>query len=365
MEDNYRVIGAFYEAAVNPSLWPFALESLARLTDSAGAHLIMIDTNLGTARSALLGSRDLAPDLLQRYLRDWATIDPLLPVTASQRPGTLMICSDYLNEHALAHSAFHQDFVIPNGSKYQASWLLHNDRGLAIALTLHARNAPFERTRLEPLSALAAHAGRAAQISVTFAAEIAQTNLLRRALDAGNGVCFMVDAAARVVDQSAAGEAVLAGGQWLQVDRQRRLRTRSERHTLRLLDLVKRCATGLGGSVLHLAPEGAKYPLLEVVPVGRLTENPFDAGYGCGALVFLRLPRSRRVCDAQSVRRALNCTSAEADVAAALAAGISPQTIARRRRVSVLTVRAQIRSLRALTGTSRVSELIALIHSLS
>jgi DNA-binding CsgD family transcriptional regulator len=272
---------------------------------------------------------------------------------------------DYLSEKALSRSTFHQEFVIPNGSKYQASWMLHNEAGLAIALTLHSRKSPFNRSRLVRLNGLAQHARQAARISVRIAAEIDHGILLRQALDATNGLCVMVDAEGRIIDQSMAAEALLAGGQWLRVDAERRLRLRTPQLTLKLHELIARCTRGAGGGSLNLAHGGAEYPMLEVLPAGHNGNNPFNRGHGCSALVFLRLPRIRRAASPASLEVALNCTSAEAEVAAALAAGLSPQDIAIRRNVSVLTVRAQIRSLRALTNTPRMSALIALVNSLS
>jgi DNA-binding CsgD family transcriptional regulator len=265
----------------------------------------------------------------------------------------------------LSRSTFHQEFVIPNGSKYQASWMLHNEAGLAIALTLHSRKSPFNRSRLVRLNGLAQHARQAARISVRIAAEIDHGILLRQALDATNGLCVMVDAEGRIIDQSMAAEALLAGGQWLRVDAERRLRLRTPQLTLKLHELIARCTRGAGGGSLNLAHGGAEYPMLEVLPAGHNGNNPFNRGHGCSALVFLRLPRIRRAASPASLEVALNCTSAEAEVAAALAAGLSPQDIAIRRNVSVLTVRAQIRSLRALTNTPRMSALIALVNSLS
>jgi len=365
MEADDRLIGSFYEAAANPALWPYALKGLAKLTQCTGAHLVMIDTHRGTAQGAFLGSEELAPDLLQRYLENWARIDPLLAITAAQKSNTLMLCSDYLTEKAISRSAFHQDFVIPNGTKYQASWTLHNEAGLAIALTLHSSKSPFDRSRLVRLSGFADHARQAARISVRLAAEMDRSRWLRQALDATNGLCVMVDAEGRVVDQSAAAEGLLAGGQWLRVDAQHRLQLRAPQQSLKLRELIARCTRGSAGGVLHLAHGVAEYPLVEVIPAGHNRDNPFNSGHGCSALVFLRLPRIRRAPNAASLELSLKCTRAEAEVAAALAAGLSPQEIAIRRNVSVLTIRTQIRSLRALTNTPRMSALIALINTLS
>jgi DNA-binding CsgD family transcriptional regulator len=57
----------------------------------------------------------------------------------------------------------------------------------------------------------------------------------------------------------------------------------------------------------------------------------------------------------------LKCTQAEAEVAASLLAGLTPTRIAQERRVSLSTVRTQIRALLEVSGTRRVAELIVLL----
>jgi DNA-binding CsgD family transcriptional regulator len=65
--------------------------------------------------------------------------------------------------------------------------------------------------------------------------------------------------------------------------------------------------------------------------------------------------------DVPKVQILVECTQAEAEVAASLLAGLTPARIAQERRVSLNTVRTQIRALLEVSGTRRVAELIVLL----
>ena len=104
--------------------------------------------------------------------------------------------------------------------------------------------------------------------------------------------------------------------------------------------------------------------MLQVVPGGVATDNPFDPRYAGCALIFVRQPSESRPIDVAQIRVALDCTQAEAEVAAALARGNSPARISADRGVTLATVRTQVRSLLTLAGLNRIPELVALLASL-
>ena len=104
--------------------------------------------------------------------------------------------------------------------------------------------------------------------------------------------------------------------------------------------------------------------MIQIVPGGVATDNPFDPRYAGCALVFVRQPSGSRPVDVQQIQVALDCTQAEAEVAAALVSGHSPNRISADRGVTLTTVRTQIRSLLTLAGLNRIPELVALLASL-
>src|SRR6202035_3297270 len=122
---------------------------------------------------------------------------------------------------------------------------------------------------------------------------------------------------------------------------------------------------GGGGGLMRMTnPADETFCMIQVVPGGMSMDNPFDPRYAGCALVFVRQPSGSRPVDIRQIRVALDCTRAEAEVAAALVSGHSPNRISADRRVTLTTVRTQIRSLLTLAGLNRIPELVALLASL-
>jgi DNA-binding CsgD family transcriptional regulator len=106
--------------------------------------------------------------------------------------------------------------------------------------------------------------------------------------------------------------------------------------------------------------------VIQAIPAVAKAGNPVYRPRGSCVLLFVtELPRGRRELaswiDVPKIQILLKCTQAEAEVAASLLAGLTPARIAQDRRVSLSTVRTQIRALLEVSGTRRVVELIVLL----
>jgi DNA-binding CsgD family transcriptional regulator len=176
----------------------------------------------------------------------------------------------------------------------------------------------------------------------------------------------MVDASARLFDSSAAGDAFLETGMWLKLRSGGRLAGRSEADTTRLHALAKRTANGRGGGLMRISNELGAECVIQAIPAGARAGNPVCRPRGsCVLLLVTVLARAGRDLaswiDVPKIQILLKCTQAEAEVAASLLAGLTPVRIAQDRRVSLSTVRTQIRALLEVSGTRRITELIVLL----
>jgi DNA-binding CsgD family transcriptional regulator len=82
------------------------------------------------------------------------------------------------------------------------------------------------------------------------------------------------------------------------------------------------------------------------------------------ALLIFHDPRRQPQIDAFIVGEMFDLTPAEARVATSIAKGRTPEEIAVATRISVATVRAQIKSIFAKTDVRRQSELVALLRGM-
>jgi DNA-binding CsgD family transcriptional regulator len=366
VEGRNRTISLFYEAAVNPALWPRALAAFADLTQCRDVILSVIDKKRGKPRLFLSGRRVFPPEALQAYLAHYYRVDPLLQSAATNRPtGSLLLCHEYASPDVAAKSESYQDYLIPLGGRYMGGWCFENNEATLAAFTMQKQDAPFERKKVARWASVAEHARQAVALSLQLAERMSQAAMLRQAIDSAGFVCVMVDSESKPIDCSSAGAALLARGGLLKLGVGGRLATVSEMGTKRLRQLVTLAASGGGGGLIRVTNTADdRFCMIQVVPGGVSTDNPFDPRYAGCALVFVRQSIASRPVDVQYVRLALDCTRAEAEVGAALASGHSPARISAERGVAVTTVRTQIQSLLTLAGVNRIPELVALLVGL-
>lgn len=363
MAGRNRTISLLYEAAVNPSLWPSALAAFADLTQCRDVILSVIDKKRGRSRLFLSGSRVFPPEALRAYRDYYYKVDPLLHSAAATRPtGTLLLCHEYVSPEVAARNESYQDLLIPLGARYLGGWTLENNEATLAAVSMLARDAPFERKKVARWASVAQHARQAVALSLQLAERMSQAAMLRQAIDSVGFVCVMVDNESKLIDCSSAGAALLACGGLLKVGVGGRLATVSEMGTKRLRQLITLASTGGGGGLMRVTNTASdNFCMIQIVPGGVSIDNPFDPRYAGCALVFVRRPSISRPVDVQYIRVFLDCTQAEAEVAASLAMGHSPNRISADRGVAVTTVRTQIRSVLTLAGVNRIPELVALL----
>jgi DNA-binding CsgD family transcriptional regulator/PAS domain-containing protein len=355
-----------YEAAINPTLWPSALAAFADLTRSQDVILSVIDKKRGKPRLFLSGYRVFPPDALRSYMAHYYTVDPLLQSAAVEKPaGSIYLCHEYVSPDVAAKNESYQDYLIPLGGRYMGGWCFENNEATLAAFTMQKRDAPFERKKVARWASVAQHARQAVSLSLQLAERLSQGTMLRQAIDNAGLICIMVDRDSRAMDCSVAAAALLTRGGFLKVSVGGRLTAASETSTKRLRQLITLAATGSGGGLMRMTnPADETFCMIQIVPGGVSTDNPFDPRYAGSALVFVRQPSGSRPFDVQQIRVALDCTQAEAEVAAALASGHSPTRISADRGVTANTIRTQIRSLLTLAGVNRTPELVALLAGL-
>jgi DNA-binding CsgD family transcriptional regulator len=267
---------------------------------------------------------------------------------------------DYLTEEFIDGDELYQDYVLPAGTRYMAGYTFNHAKGI---ITLHTRKGPFDRDDVEQrVGALGRHGCRAMKLALQFAARTARGEILRHAIDHERIACFMIDSESRLLECSHAATAMIDQGTPFKI-RQGLVALTSAARTKQFRELVARCGAGTGGGMMRVGTPN-DYFLIEVVPAGVTTHNPFDMRRGNCALVFVRKPEARPPADALKIMIFLDCTPAESEIGAALLRGCSPAQIASDRKVSLNTVRTQIRSLLDAAGVTHIPELISQLSGL-
>ncbi|MBP0446090.1 hypothetical protein J8J14_15050 [Roseomonas sp. SSH11] len=379
MDDTDSLITGIYAAAAEELSWSDAMLALQRATGAVSSSLINAPAPLG--RMEALHATPFDGATVQAYLDHFHRIDPwvehLRPGLAAGI-GPQIIRSDHeLRQEEYRATEYYNDF----GRRIGLEWIVVGIGRIGqgyfnIGLHRPGGAKPFAAEDLQPLRAALPHVQRALELRARLGA--AASGLPLRMLDAVPEAAMVVDATLAIHHANTAALRLSgpASGLSLARDGSRpgaplHLRLPGTEETARLTALVQSVARlRQAGGAMRLAAvaERRRHAIAILVsplpgalhPAGR----PADSGPVQGLALLLLRPLDRPGPPAPLLQTLFGLTAAEAEVASGLAGGIRAEQLAERRRVSLPTIRAQVRAVLEKTGTVNLRELEALLASL-
>jgi DNA-binding CsgD family transcriptional regulator len=350
------VVDQIYQAALDPALWPDAIQSVADRLHTRRAALLYRDA----VGDGGLGSTRLETGATDAYFRDYKTINPIQArmEMIGRRPGAATD-RHYVDKSELLASDFHDRFMRPLGMHTFLFMPLERPR-TTLNVIRDASEGEFEAEELAIGLTLMRPLSNAFEMGMRLGG--------RTELDLADfvwslvGAVFVVGRGGRLAYANKSGEDMLAAadglavrGPWLKAET-----SAAHAELMRLIGhaTAPDAAQRFGGVAALPRPSGRRALAARVTP-GR---GPGRLGFASGPLAFVSVtdPEADTPGEAEQLRRVFGLTPAEARVAAEYVAGYDPQAIAERLGLSLNTVRVQIVRIRAKTETSRQGEFIAL-----
>ncbi len=357
-------ITQIYSAAAGRLPWEVALETLRMQVSGWAVQLCALDKRHGSMLfSHMVGS--VRPDDHLAYLRTGHRIDPRMPLLLRHEPGHWMHCHQHFDAAHVATDPFYQDYLIPAGGRWVSGIKLVEDDDIAVLLGVHRGfdQEPLEAAALDWLNCLRPHSIEAIAIYRHLSAEHQALHAGQLILNAMHQPVLLVDAKRRLRFTNAAGRDALNARSALQEFDGRLLCMQAGDDAA----LIKALNTLV---VLTLRPAAPQRLLVRLrgthalqdiaISLSALRPELTMGAFGEVPLAMLLLHDVRQSApiDAFVVQEFFALTSAEAGVAVLLAQGVNAEGIAARRKVSVNTVRSQIRLLLRKTNTERQSDLV-------
>jgi DNA-binding CsgD family transcriptional regulator len=364
-------IGALTEAALEGRFQPAVLDLVAARLPGAATLLYRQDSAQPAACGILhrgLGGQAM-PGFPARLARD----NPLFvehrrcPVGAVFHDGAL------LAREMFRASAFYRDWLALAGDFDAATGVVIAREGpvqtvLEIRYPAHAerRTAAAAETAL---TELAPHLAQAARIAdLTLGAEQAQIEA-RNFLELGSFPTFIVDPDCRIHTMNGRGEVLLRLGGGLVLGMDRTLQAAEPADTARLQEAVTHASLSVGtqSAMMRLsAPPARKVPrVLSLTPLSALSRTDLPCGGGCahqGRVAILAIDAADPLRLGRDALWAMfNLTAREAELALSLLEGRTLPEMAQAQAISKQTLRNQLSSILRKTGTTRQSELVALL----
>lgn len=346
----------FQAAGLGQASWEAALDSLAAVTGSTGAQLIGLGSEATVPFNVMTG----VPAETGEAFVAVGGGDPA--INSRVRIGMRAAELEVLDETAFTTAADMR--LHPEYGEWIRAWDMHHtcltnlvaepDRHAGLALLRGARQGNVDDEQKRAFAALAAHARAAVRTQMALEAQGAQ--LLAGAMEAVRATAFFCDEFGRVRGMTASAEALLVTGDVLRLNRGV-LTTACEADRR---GLGRALAEALAGGAPAFAVAARRLRtddrvFLEVAPL----PSSSTPGFGPRALVIVHGPGVDEARVATAAGSLYGLSASEAAIAAQLAAGRSPAAIAHARRVSLGTVRTQVRRIYEKVGVGSQLELAA------
>lgn len=313
----------------------------------------------------------LDPSAVGDYVGHWVREDPWLLASQALAPGAYNYESRVPRD-ALVKSAFWNDFAgrqsVPVCHVMAAGVSMPGQVTGMLAVQRSTRAGAFEAPQERLLQAIYPHIARAMLAEAQLARAGLQAAVAGAGLDAlRQGVAViapggqMVHANATLIEQVEQADGLCLTIQGPACDdpaAQSRL-TRAIQAALAVA-MGRRSLPEAGAIVVPRRSGGAW--IVQVLTLSAEATGLF-AGF-IGALVLVADQRRPALPDISAIRVRLGLTPAEADLALALAAGVTLADHARARGVGIETLRSHLASIRRKTGCRRQAELVARVLSL-
>jgi DNA-binding CsgD family transcriptional regulator len=259
---------------------------------------------------------------------------------------------------------FYREWVEPQGMAYAAGSIVLREGGwdTQIFLQRGPQHPPFSRGELDEFNRLVPHIQRAIQMRQRFAELQVGQDFLASGLDVLAMPTFLFDEYGRIAHMNRSADTLLKSHDNLSIENGH-LMTGDASATRKLnFELTNAIHASRGESLelndAVLLPRLGRMPLMLMIAPLRLAGGATVCG---AALLFAFDPESTPPITADVVRRLFGLSEAEAELAVALCSGRTLDEAATARGTSIHTIRSQLKSIFAKTGTKRQADLVSLL----
>lgn len=354
MQRHYdELVRLCYECVLDESRWDTLLERLIPLSGRQQGGVMIQAQGQNYVNFSAYHRYDEV--LLAPYAGYYNRLDPGAQTLPQRVPGRWYHDWLHFGREAMQRSPYYQEFHKQYGLGNLSCVKLYETRSANAYLSLitAAGQKPPGDSCQQLLDQLSPHLRLAGTFASRLSSLTEQLHHQSLLLWQSRHCLWLVDGQGRLVFASQRGEALLQTPNAPLCLQQGRIRT--GREGVFLSKAIQRAA-GIGGppsaSLVKLGGQQNRPLLVVPIPPGLIPS-------GTSPLVLLTL--SNQPIDQERVRDLFRFTSAETRLALLLMEGLTPEACATRLKVSITTIRSQLRALLRKTETERQAELVALL----
>jgi DNA-binding CsgD family transcriptional regulator/PAS domain-containing protein len=367
------VIGKIYDSAVDPALWPGALEAACGLIGATLGSIGIYDFQRKSVSWASQWGGD--PYWMELYAQKYAPMMPFWQTMNLYEVGEITNTRGLVerlgsSEEEFLQSRFFKEWAKPAGYRDVAACTIMRSEHQLGAFQMHT---PPTRDLVGPKEmAIAAllipHVRRAVTISDLLNMRSIATAAFESTLDALAVAVVLVDADGRIRHANAAARAMMNAGDPI-LSHHGELRAGSSQATTVLATAIKRAATnetelGLAGIGVPVAGADGQPAIAHVLPLKSGTLRP-DLSLGAIAAVFITPAQQTALPPAEALAALYELTPTEARVLLEIASGKNRAAAAESLGIADSTVKTHLARVFEKTHTSEQSELAKLVATMT
>jgi DNA-binding CsgD family transcriptional regulator/PAS domain-containing protein len=355
--DVTETVGAFYDAVLEPSLWPGAVRGWAAQFHSSAAVLHVMDAVAGCSHATWAG---IEPAFQQRYVASFAGDDPMQAAARGRFRGQAYTDLMALPDGTLQHTEFYQSWCRPQGIHgLLGANVIDDERG--IVLLGLGRAGTYREDEVAAFDRAMPELRRVLGLRLRLLQYDLERARLRALLDLVRAPLLLVDESGCLLHANRAADALLKEGDALRLS-QGRLAAATQSDTDALRRLLRAACSRTGGGSLQLS-------LGDGSVVGVMV-NPLRADHGwaegrerCAAVLVTNAPNQTEA-QVAALHTFYGLTPMEAQVAIRVSRGEGLPAAAGKLGIRVSTARTHLHRVFDKTGAQRQSQLAWLFQSL-
>jgi DNA-binding CsgD family transcriptional regulator len=349
-----------YEAALNTSLIPVALENIAQSLGCYSYHQMVLD--VATHQVAVGWTGNAVSDEVQRsYEKHYIHLDERPLFAADAGVGGVFHSSDITSAKTISQSEIYQDFLLPNGVGHcMGGYSFANEKSsVLVAFLGHADRKEFSPLERQMMAELMPHLTKSAALMFQAQRISNQQREDAMVLNTLSTAAITSGAKGNVLSMNKRAETLLIQGQHLRVLRGKLVAKGDSFAFAALLSRVLKTGVPESMSLAHAQVDSPVHVTVTFLA------PPSSVGIFDNAtlLVMVSQPGYQRVATAKQLMQIFRLSPAEARLARATAHGQDLEAYALAHEIKMTTVRTQMASIHAKTGVKRQTDLVRLVLS--
>ena len=358
-------IALLYDAAMDQTLWPAALQSLADLTGSQAATLWVLDGSEQPSLPAFLYINFDAA-FIRAYLDHMTPMDPTVQYLLAHPQQPIVHDGLYLTERDIDQHPYYAWHTRHSDARYRLLAQIQPVPDTQAGIALHRTRAAgrYQAPDVELLQRLYRHVQHALAVGIRLGTLDDRHQSAMDLLDRNPVAVLFLDRRQRLVHANHSAETIAnqCDGIQLAANGLRLSRDHDNRQLARLIgNALATTSTDAspGGAMSVSRPSGKRAYVLRVTPVSeRSGPLSFSAPAVC---VLVTDPDQETILPEQTLQSAFGLTAAESRLACRLAAGDDLESAAVKLSITYGSARARLAEIFQKTQTHRQGELIRLL----